>query len=578
MENAMSMRQKAYIATSDNQPTAKDRWRLLREVILSNVREERREQQSCPSKSVTRTNPASLHSFAGYQLMVRESPLDDEVNFIQRHVCHVDWDSSWMDIDPNKHIAISSGDTSTAEEQHYFDQHPLLQTLQEVVLACDALDYNKNRINIDRGFDDETSRPSLVVEVRFHRLAGCSSVAETPAKYFTHHCQDFDYPHQCLDYFLHRRRAFESELAHICEFRTCSIQLQLEQETQCNTTILALNMDFFQRRKHRDVYQVQCYRIPEQHIALTSDDYYNNHDKLYIRERMSHNHFSLQELAPSSNKDHSLDNTGNVCIWDSEKTLAWALTQYPPFLETNTTATILELGIGMAGLAALSLAQRLGNRAHRVILTDGHFRCIQNNRIHIRLLKAAAQQQMETKQEQLGDTAGQSSVFLLPKIECRLLLWTNNDVDSDLYNCANVTLVSDCTHFEHLHTQLLWTILQCTRSDGGKIYLCQPERGQSLHRFLNLIQTVNARLYDGHQIPPLLDIDEPIFPLLNTFHEQFLTNATGATETSTTHGPNCYRPNVHQPRIIVLTKLRDLHEQDRFAIFANHNNKNDVIH
>ena len=138
---------------------------------------------------------------------------------------------------------------------------------------------------------------------------------------------------------------------------------------------------------------------------------------------MSRHHFSLHELAPNHNKNQ-IDNTGNVVVWDAEKPLTWALNEelqeqlvlrktskstvptdpdkhqtreFLPLLSpsqtpepdaTTTTpmvlGTVLKLGAGMAGLAALSL----GPYAHRIVWTDGHLYRVQSNRVSVHLTRA----------------------------------------------------------------------------------------------------------------------------------------------------------------------------------------------
>ena len=128
-----------------------------------------------------------------------------------------------------------------------------------------------------------------------------------------------------------------------------------------------------------------------------------------------------------NDNDHNknqIDNTGNVCVWDAEKPLTWALNEelqeqlvlrktrkstvptdpdkhqtreFLPLLSpsqtpepdaTTTTpmvlGTVLKLGAGMAGLAALSL----GPYAHRIVLRDGHLYCVQSNRVSMHLIRA----------------------------------------------------------------------------------------------------------------------------------------------------------------------------------------------
>jgi hypothetical protein len=76
--------------------------------------------------------------------------------------------------------------------------------------------------------------------------------------------------------------------------------------------------------------------------------------------------------------------------------LTWALRQQEE-IATSKIKAVVELGVGMAGLAALTLvASNIhantfvgdGVMNNRIILTDGHTASIRNNRVNIRLLQA----------------------------------------------------------------------------------------------------------------------------------------------------------------------------------------------
>ena len=251
----------------------------------------------------------------------------------------------------------------------------------------------------------------------------------------------------------------------------------------------------------------------------------NTSKSLWIRQRQQHAaaKLTLSELA-SHQFHQGVDNTGNVCIWDAEKTLAWAMLQeYQNGSRLGNVKTLTELGVGMAGLAAMACAT-LSPDLERVTLTDGHMDCVRNNQLNVRLLESLAE--------------------CATRIDCRQLLWTV-DNDSEWPEPADWTLVSDCTHFQEYHAALFWTLVQCTKV-GGTIWMCQPNRGHSWRRFCDLVVYVNY-------CKPLLSLpSEQSYPELDCMHECFLRQPDSH-----------YNPDIHQPCVFCLTKLRDATEQDR---------------
>jgi hypothetical protein len=230
-----------------------------------------------------------------------------------------------------------------------------------------------------------------------------------------------------------------------------------------------------------------------------------------------------------------VDNTGNVCVWDSEKTLAWALLREAS--EATAVDVVNEVGAGMAGLGGLALAAGGGVRS-RVRLTDGHASCVFNNQVSLRL--TAAFHTIRT-----GRPLG-------PAVECQQLLWSCSSLEDNDPNHfvpgADWTLASDCTHFEDRHGDLLWTLVAGTRP-GGRIWLCQPRRGRSLERFLALAELVNERA-----ATPLVRIHERLYRAIEQKHRAFLSSSAS------------YNPDVHKPLVFVLEKLRDASEADRTLI------------
>lgn len=249
---------------------------------------------------------------------------------------------------------------------------------------------------------------------------------------------------------------------------------------------------------HADAnYDVQCYTLPHTHV--------------YTRERSRSARKTLQELT-SHQQQTPIDNTGNICVWDCEIVLAWFLWQSP---RIAVGTTLLEVGSGMAAVAALA-----GDGiCSQIFITDGHPDCVWNNRINVRLRQPVASH-----------------------IQCSVLRWS---YDEDTLLCsADATLVSDCTHFEEWHGQLLWTILRHTRV-GGSIWMCQPDRGQSWSRFQQLMEcTVQGTV---------TTLQEHCSDKIDELHAQFLSQSS-------------YEPNRHRPRIFQIIKRQEIERKHRDAI------------
>ena len=277
------------------------------------------------------------------------------------------------------------------------------------------------------------------------------------------------------------------------------------------------------------------YSIMEYPLPITVNNNTSN-KSLFIRQRLPSAKRSLAELA-SHQFHNGVDNTGNVCIWDAEQTLAWALLQSCQQGKMDETVkSITELGVGMAGLAALACAA-VSDHLEVVTLTDGHMDCVRNNQLHARMLNLP-----------MAGSEGSAA-----RIDARQLLWTIDETDASETlprpALADWTLVADCTHFQEYHAALFWTLIQCTHV-GGTIWMCQPNRGQSWRRFCDLVECVNASISDHEPLvsPP----NEQCFSELEVMHERFLRQPD-----------SLYDPNIHQPRVFCLTKLRDATEQDR---------------
>ncbi|KAL7579730.1 hypothetical protein ACA910_021872 [Epithemia clementina (nom. ined.)] len=680
-------------------PTAKDRWKLLRRAILRNNNSNSNQTTKglySPQDDQEGSSPMlSLHSFIGYQLVqacpiiATEKPTDEtkssahhqhhqrtdanvvsDLDLALQRLCQVDWDPMWK-IDTS---LLLSSDYCSDQNEDAKAVESLVQVLHDTILACQAMQELKGpppgtmtltltfTTLLQSNVEDTRSLSSSPPAPALSSSTPSAPPSISDATVLLQQQQQ----QQCLEFLAKHQRLMESELSKLGLFDSCSISWaratndepshlgKNETITKLVTLQITTKSDHYRQHQTRDIYKVQCYKpklegggsgsnkgnstTTMMMMTPGTNPFYH----LFIRERMTRQHFSLRELAShtgttanssNSNKNTAVDNTGNVCIWDAEKTLTWALAQQllqnqevhdtdistkllplieqPDSSSSSSSAsaspcpsvgTVLELGIGMAGLAGLFLSQC--GAARRVILTDGHDQCVQNNRINVRLTNACTRSLMQSNHATTMSTS--ASAFQQNHTpECRVLLWALDDhvPDKDLWDCADLTLVSDCTHFEHYHGHLLWTLLQCTKLQTGRIWMCQPERGKSLKRFRNLIEAVNRYRTqqksdlkvvsnDGHetttmpaapvQVGPLVEImGEPNFPKLEEMHESFLgkpplgslnsssDNKIGVASALDGGGGVCeggnpfYRPNVHQPRLLVLKKLRSLTEQDR---------------
>lgn len=265
----------------------------------------------------------------------------------------------------------------------------------------------------------------------------------------------------------------------------------------------------------------------------------------WVREPRE-NLVSLSDLV--SHRNTGVDNTGNVCIWDSELTLSYLLynhsSELPCLRDVNLSEDfgILELGTGMAGLAAYALGLRLIPRERppsriTLTLTDGHPSCVQNNRINHFLTALAL---------------GTSSPYQRLRISAQTLLWTNEDT-CVLSGTQDIVLVSDCTHFQTFHSALAITTLRCLKVGGSAVF-CQPNRSDSLDNFVNMV--TESRV-DG-----LVSIQWWSHSIVESAHSK-------AKE----EYPALYDDNLHHPRILIVTKLRQLTSADCSIIALIHDER-----
>jgi predicted nicotinamide N-methyase len=284
---------------------------------------------------------------------------------------------------------------------------------------------------------------------------------------------------------------------------------------------------------YRHAYSIQQYHLRDDSVRILTRERTPPHAD---GSRHRHRIVSLQELV--SHHTQQVDNTGNICVWDSERTLAWALLhqqRHDDRTEThgdNIQRSVLELGAGMAALAAFCVKD-----ATTVYITDGHSDCVYNNQVNVRLMRAAGILDCDEQEQQS------------PRVECRRLLWSAEPASCVERMEADCTLVSDCTHFHEFHAELFWTAVLHT-AVRGEIWMCQPNRSGTLQRFLKLVEAVNVQ---NSCDAALLGIEERLYKELDDKHDKFVLESSS------------YNPNLHRPRIFVLTKLRPESEDDRLA-------------
>jgi len=314
-----------------------------------------------------------------------------------------------------------------------------------------------------------------------------------------------------------------------------------------------------------------------------------------LQPQQSQQQFTSQSMksrveALLSHRFHGVDNTGNVRVWDAEATLAGFLLSVllseefdgfgctdleteeltkvmdlrsriktALFADENTcaddsqeTCNILELGAGQAGLAGLAVASAtnyLDNiKSIQVVLTDGHPKCVENNRSCAKLLVVRERVVDVDSQLLLWDVSvkGAEECQRIIRDCCKPLLEQSSDEGS-----FHMCLASDCVHFQEFHDGLFATIAR-TLKVGGIALLCQPKRGSSLANFMTMIDAVNkneSNTSNGSLFH--LDIMQDFHPKVSRLH-RFLESTNSAS--------TCYDPNWHRPILLVMTKMRSFDE------------------
>ncbi len=304
----------------------------------------------------------------------------------------------------------------------------------------------------------------------------------------------------------------------------------------------------------------------------------------------------------------------------------------------ETVCNILELGAGQAGLAGLAMMAASYNsyfashgtglskmKPCRVILTDGHPKCVENNKICVHLTRkmivSKVNESVISKTSAITTTQSSTAASgVAVEVECNLLLWdaspngaracrqinnlvqpdirplstlVNNSrdgtaifepavVSSDDEGMYHLCLASDCVHFQEFHHDLLITIARTLAVDGMAL-MCQPKRGSSLNNFIELIDTVNndsartirneaSTLGNKH---PLFEVTlyEEFHPKVSEIHKALVAESKNVVDPRLPSSSNStekkfiqrwseyYDTNWHLPLLLVLKKLR-LYDED----------------
>jgi hypothetical protein len=271
---------------------------------------------------------------------------------------------------------------------------------------------------------------------------------------------------------------------------------------------------------------------------------------IWTREPREKCRLSLADLV--SHRQTGVDNTGNICVWDSERTLAHLLYHYYSDFHSLAQSSspprrILELGTGMAGLAAIALGLRLVQREPtdsqsetvQVTLTDGHPGGVLNNQIN------------QTLTKQWSSFKDIEHPYHSLNVSEQLLLWTTDLEEKSspiiLSSSQDVVLVSDCTHFQEFHAALAITALRSLRVGGVAIF-CQPTRGDSLNNFVALL---TEKTTSSSSIADLVALE---------WWEHAVLREQDALARE--KYPAVYDANLHCPKILLVQKLKELTGED----------------
>lgn len=192
------------------------------------------------------------------------------------------------------------------------------------------------------------------------------------------------------------------------------------------------------------------------------------------------------------------NNTGNVCIWPSEETLAYHVVANPSLFGNRL---VIELGGGMSCLAGLFCAKYTAPKS--IFLTDGNKISVENVQISV---------------------CGNS--FLCP-VECKILKWGCCDLKSTF----DVILCADCLFFDDARSDLVEVLWRLLSVDGLALVMA-PKRGHTLETFMLECERI------GFLCKKITNYNPTIWKK----HLALLNNSD-------------YDENVHYPILLELTKI-----------------------
>jgi len=198
------------------------------------------------------------------------------------------------------------------------------------------------------------------------------------------------------------------------------------------------------------------------------------------------------------------NNTGNVCVWPSEESLAvYCLNNTHVFQDKR----VLEIGGGMTSLAGCMLAATgLPELTH---ITDGNATSVKNLQKIVKELK-------KSDEKKICD---------LDAFELR---W-DQELHKDLYSNYDVILSADCLFFKESAENLVQCLHNLLRPNGQAI-ITAPSREGTLVNFVNLAEK-------KFHVKEVKDYSIEV----TKAHESFLDEPG-------------YNPDIHYPKLLILTK------------------------